>query len=98
MNYKQACLKPVSQIIKPDYIKPNIEMDENEMFRRSCIKAVHTLHIRWTKYKEDYIALYGEDTYNKMYLTPNYWVMPEDEEEEDDDDDTHQYYSSSDER
>ena len=28
---------------------------------------------------EDYIELYGEDTYEKMYLIPNYWVMPEDE-------------------
>ena len=84
MNYKNACLnnQPNSTIKKPT-IKAKQATDEKAKFNRSCAKAVETLYLRWTKYKEDYIALHGEDEYERMYLTPNYWVMPEDDEVDD---------------
>lgn len=82
MNYKSACLQ--TNVVKPvkPVAKSKVAMDEKAKFNRSCEKAIITLSLRWEKYKEDYIALHGEDMYNYMYLTPNYWVMPEDEEEE----------------
>jgi hypothetical protein len=98
MNYKSACLKSTSDPKKPTTTKnTNVKtkngMSEKERFNRSCEKAVRTLYLRWEKYKEDYIALHGEDVYNQMYLTPNYWVMPEDEEEEEQQKEE-EYYSS----
>lgn len=85
MNYKQACLKRVAPIVcQPvEPVKPVIE-DEQAKWLRSWEKTVQTLSKRWEKYKEDYIALYGEDTYHYMYSTPNYWVMPEDNDMEED--------------
>ena len=79
MNYKQACLKRVAPIVcqSVEPIKPVIQ-DEQAKWLRSWEKTVETLSKRWEKYREDYIALYGEDTYHYMYSTPNYWVMPED--------------------
>ena len=82
MNYKSACLQTnVVKQLKPT-VKSTVAMDEKAKFNRSCEKAVRTLYLRWEKYKQDYIELHGEDMYNYMYLTPNYWVMPEEEEEE----------------
>jgi len=82
--------------MKPTNIKAKNAMTKNvsekARFNRSCEKAVRILTLRWEKYKEDYIALHGEDEYNRMYLTPNYWVMPEDEEEEQQKEE--EYYSS----
>ena len=92
MNYKSACLK--TNVSKPTNVKATMTkngMSEKVRFNRSCEKAVQILYLRWEKYKEDYIALHGEDEYNRMYLTPNYWVMPEDEEEEQKEE---EYYSS----
>ena len=97
MNYKSACLKTgLSGLSKPTNVNATMKKNGNEMsekarFNRSCEKAVQILTLRWEKYKEDYIALHGEDEYNRMYLTPNYWVMPEDEEEEQKEE---EYYSS----
>ena len=82
MNYKQACMKITTEIKPKAVIKEKIEMDEKAQFQKECEKAVRTLYHRWEKYKKDYIELHGEDMYNYMHLTPNYWVMPEDEEEE----------------
>jgi len=80
MNYKQACLKRVAPIDrKPDVqVKPVLE-DEQAKQMRSWEKTVQTLSRRWEKYREDYIALYGEDTYHYMYSTKNYWVIPEED-------------------
>ena len=97
MNYRNACLKSESESVavktnpksKPK-TKTNKQGQEQEqqqkerervLFNRSCAKAVNTLYLRWTQYKVDYIALHGEDEYERMYLTPNYWVLPEDEDE-----------------
>ncbi len=94
MNYKSACLK--TGPMKPTNIKATMKknvVSEKERFNRSCEKAVRILTLRWEKYKEDYIALHGEDVYNRMYLTPNYWVMPEDEEVEEQQKEE-EYYSS----
>lgn len=104
MNYKNACINP-SNTIKSIKAKPlaNKQTDAKEKekakFNRSCAKAMEILYLRWTKYKEDYIALHGEDEYERMYLTPNYWVMPEDDEAEDElssseKEDDFEYYSS----
>ena len=98
MNYKSACLKTgLSGLSKPTNVKAkNVktnEMSEKARFNRSCEKAIRILTLRWEKYKEDYIALHGEDEYNRMYLTPNYWVMPEDEEVEEQQKEE-EYYSS----
>ena len=95
MNYKSACLK--TGLSGPTNVKATMKKNENEMsekarFNRSCEKAIRILTLRWEKYKEDYIALHGEDEYNRMYLTPNYWVMPEDEEVEEQKEE--EYYSS----
>ena len=104
MNYKSACLKTglsglsgptnVKATMKNGMTKNGNEMSENAKarFNRSCEKAIRILTLRWEKYKEDYIALHGEDEYNRMYLTPNYWVMPEDEEVEEQKEE--EYYSS----
>jgi hypothetical protein len=82
MNYKSACLKSSTNnsniTIKAK--KASQSTDENAKFNRSCARAMEILYLRWTKYKEDYIALHGQDEYERMYLTPNYWVMPEEEE------------------
>lgn len=108
MNYKSACLKTgLSGLSGPTNVKATMKngmtKNGNEMtkngnekarFNRSCEKAVQILTLRWEKYKEDYIALHGEDEYNRMYLTPNYWVMPEDEEEEEQQKEEEEYYSS----
>ena len=94
MNYKSACLK--TNVPKPTNVKATMtmtKMSEKARFNRSCEKAVQILTLRWEKYKEDYIALHGEDEYNRMYLTPNYWVMPEDEEVEEQQKEE-EYYSS----
>ena len=91
MNYRNACLKSESVAVKTNNnnnnkikIKINGQEQQKErervLFNRSCAKAVNTLYLRWTQYKVDYIALYGEDEYERMYLTPNYWVLPEDED------------------
>lgn len=97
MNYKSACLKTnVLGLSGPTNVKAKNGMtknvSENARFNRSCEKAIRILTLRWEKYKEDYIALHGEDEYNRMYLTPNYWVMPEDEEVEEQKEE--EYYSS----
>jgi hypothetical protein len=98
MNYKSACLKTgLSGLLKPTNVKAKNDktnvVSEKERFNRSCEKAVRILYLRWEKYKEDYIALHAEDEYNRMYLTPNYWVMPEDEEVEEQQKEE-EYYSS----
>ena len=80
MNYKNACLKPVIEI---KVEKPKEEKIEPS-YAEECEKALIILSARWEKYRQDYIELYGEDTYEKMYLIPNYWVMPEDESDETD--------------
>lgn len=97
MNYKNACLTQPGQVKKP--IKANVAIkptDEKAKFNRSCARALAILHSRWTKYKEDYIALHGEDEYERMYLTPNYWVMPEDNDNNEDSDREREddYYAS----
>jgi hypothetical protein len=103
MNYKSACLKSStnnSNIAIKAKKASQTTTDENAKFNRSCARAMEILHLRWTKYKEDYIALHGQDEYERMYLTPNYWVMPEEEwEEEEEEDkkeevDAGEYYSS----
>lgn len=94
MNYKNACLKQTSVVKQVVKAKKVIATDENAKFNRSCEKAVRILYLRWTKYKQDYIALHGEDEYERMYLTPNYWVMPEDDEPyESDKEKEEEYYS-----
>ncbi len=83
MNYKQACLKKNAPIA-PKQVEPIKQVvDEQLKMMHAWEKTIKTLSRRWEKYKEDYIALYGEDTYHYMYSTPNYWVMPEEDEEED---------------
>ena len=82
MNYKQACLNPTTTNTT-NYIAPPIvpkACDDKSKFNRSCERAVRTLYLRWAQYKADYIELHGEDMYNYIHLTPNYWVMPEDED------------------
>jgi len=108
MNYKNACLKLESVVktnnnnnakikSKTNGQEEEEQKKERERIRFKCTKAVNTLYLRWAQYKTDYIALYGEDEYERMYLTPNYWVLPEDEDEhwesEEGSDDA--YYSSS---
>jgi hypothetical protein len=49
----------------------------------------------YNKRKEDYIALWGEETYENVFLFPNYdynYFDEEDEEEEDDEEDYEEYY------
>lgn len=82
MNYRQACMKITTEMKPKAVIKEKAEIDEKVQFQKECERAVRTLHNRWEKYKKDYIELHGEDMYNYMHLTPNYWVMPEDDEEE----------------
>ena len=100
MNYRNACLQQQSTTNSKPAIKAKQtihQTDEKAKFNRSCAKAVNILYLRWTKYKEDYIALHGEDEYERMYLTPNYWVMPEDDEVEESSSSEEEvdYYSSS---
>ena len=96
MNYKQACLKPNTNLCsKPTpkvEKKRSVEEEEKIQFNKECAKAVHILYTRWEQYKKDYIELYGEDTYHYMYTVPNYWVMPEDEIDEQEE----EQYSSQD--
>lgn len=80
LNFKNACLKKGAEPIKQTMKKPVEKIDNS--FTESCKKAVDTLYTRWEKYRLDYIEIYGQDTYETMYLTPNYWVMPEEEEED----------------
>ena len=89
MNYRNACLS-TSNIVNTNKINPKNSNPTTKTTTHLGKRVVQILERRWTAYKENYIALYGEDTYNYMYLTPNYWVMPEDEEEEEEE----IYYSS----
>ncbi len=99
MNYKNACMETSEPtnlpIQKPQTTKCEKPSTEKQ-FQKSCQKAVRILTNRWNQYKKDYIELYGEDIYNKMYICPNYWVMPEDEEdppeEEEDNYDSYEDY------
>ena len=83
MNYRNACLNPTttSSIPIQKKQKPTIPTSKTSVGRK-WEKALQILERCWTEYKENYIALHGEDMYNYMYVTPNYWVMPEEEEEE----------------
>ena len=85
MNYRNACLNSTSAVSliqpKKQKQKPTSPTSKTSVGRK-WEKALQILERRWTEYKENYIALHGEDMYNYMYLTPNYWVMPEDEVEE----------------
>ena len=91
LNFKNACLKkgvePIKQTVK------QVENKIDNSFTESCKKAVDTLYTRWEKYRTDYIEIYGQDTYETMYLTPNYWVMPEEEEEDDEEEQSSDYCS-----
>lgn len=97
MNYRQACLKKNVEPKPKAVIKEKAEIDEKVQFNKECAKAVRTLYLRWEKHKRDYIELHGEDMYNYMHLTPNYWVMPEEDEMEEESDKCNEYetaYSS----
>ena len=79
LNYKKACL------VAPTVIKKtstHVVINKEPSIEEKWHKALNILSTRWEKYKNDYIEIYGQDTYEQMYVTPNYWVMPEDEEEE----------------
>ena len=95
LDYRKACLVAPTVIKRaaPVIIKKEPSIEEK------WTKALEILSSRWDKYKTDYIEIYGQDTYEQMYLTPNYWVMPEYEEEEDDaaKSDEDSYYDSHDE-
>jgi hypothetical protein len=90
LNFKQAILNKQNEVQNRSVNKIRIEknkIDENERAREESyynwLKTIDVLSKRWEKYKEDYIQIYGEDEYEKRYVIPNYWVMPEDEEEYD---------------
>jgi hypothetical protein len=90
LDYKNACLKKGAEPIKQS-VKPVEKIDNS--FTESCKKAVNTLYTRWEKYRLDYIEIYGQDTYEAMYVTPNYWVMPEEDDEEEEEEQTSDYCS-----
>ena len=97
LDYKNACMQKKEE----SKIEIKKETKEDPSYQVEVGKALVILSKRWEKYKEDYINLYGEDTYIKMYEIPNYWVMPEDEEDDDNDANTYQsdtdtYYEDDD--
>lgn len=106
LNYKKACLiqptiAPINYIPKKKESTP--KKTDSQKYNQSCERALIILSDRWAKYKEDYIELYGEDTYEKMYSCPNYWTMPEDDELVDesrfsDEDNNNNYYESYEEK
>jgi hypothetical protein len=94
LNYKSACMTTtVAPVNKPAIINSNVKKEPS--YEEKWEKALQILSTRWEQYKNDYIELYGEDTYEYMYKTPNYWVMPEDVEEESESEE--EYYDSYDE-
>lgn len=99
LNYMDAVLKDTpKRSIEQFQIEKN-KIDDAEMERRNSyyiwLKTTDALSKNWEKYKQNYIEIYGEDEYEKMYSIPNYWVMPEDEEEnyEDSDSENRSIYS-----
>ena len=97
LDYKNACM----QIKEESKIEIKKETKQEPSYQVEVGKALVILSNRWEKYKKDYINLYGEDTYTKMYEIPNYWVMPEDDEDEEEDmnpsqSETDSYYDEDD--
>lgn len=93
LSYKSACMATSAPVNKPAIIKTDVKKEPS--YEKKWEKALQILSTRWEQYKHDYIELYGEDTYEYMYKTPNYWVMPEDVEEESESEED--YYDSYDE-
>jgi hypothetical protein len=94
LSYKSACMATTAApVIKPAIANSNVKKEPS--YEEKWEKALQILSTRWEQYKNDYIELYGEDTYEYMYKTPNYWVMPEDIEEESESEE--EYYDSYDE-
>jgi hypothetical protein len=90
MNFKQAIMKNTNDVKKTESVQSSNEISDKEKERIESfhvwMKTVDALTQKWEKYKKDYIEMYGEHEYDKMYATPNYWVCPDEEDEEDESD------------
>ena len=63
-----------------------------ESYHSMVTRGIQKMINRWEQYKTDYIDLYGEDMYEKMYLIPNYESVDDYDELEDPDDDDYYDY------
>ena len=78
LNYKNSLLdnnvteyNPIVHIYeKTDKEK---ELEQKKLFNISANKIIHIMNDRWSKYRLNYIKMYGEDEYEKWYIPLYEW-------------------------
>jgi hypothetical protein len=86
---KEEIKKPILNELMAEEERKKQKKLEQKIYAEHASKILEVMFTRWDKYKNNFIELYGEDTYDKMYTCPPIEFedldSEEDEEKEDDD-------------
>ena len=75
MNYLEKIKTPTFQIIAPQHSSTKskeVQADVGDFNYFEVNFQMSKMISRWDEYTKTYKMIYGEDTYDKMYLFPNY--------------------------
>jgi hypothetical protein len=73
MNYLENTKKPTIPVIAPQHTSPKAKEIQVDDFNYLEVNFQMSKMIsRWDEYTKTYKIIYGDDTYDKMYLFPNY--------------------------
>ena len=92
ITYKNVLLEPVPEDYKPFVrikvqTEYEIEIKKQIVYHNSAMHTINTMSDTWLTYRLNYIAMYGEDEYERWYILLKDWDKAINGEESESDDD-----------
>ena len=100
INYKNALLEPVPENFIPivrikEKTEYELELAKKRVYHNEACKVIDEMSKKWLDFRLNYIEMWGEDEYERWYISLSDWDKAIFGEDEDDDNDD--YESSGDE-
>ena len=92
INYKNMLLTPVLDNVNPfirvkEKTETELEMEKKRAYHNEACKVIDIMSKKWLDFRLNYIEMWGEDEYERWYISLNDWdkaIFGEEEEEDDD--------------
>jgi hypothetical protein len=93
INYKNALLEPVPEDYKPfvrikDQSEYELEIKKQIAYHNSAMNTINIMNDTWLTYRLNYIAMYGEDEYERWHISLQDWDKAINGEESESDDES----------
>ena len=92
INYKSILLMPVPENFIPfirvkEKTDAELELAKKRIYHNDACKVIDIMSKKWLDFRLNYIEMWGEDEYERWYISLNDWdkaIFGEEEEEDDD--------------